>query len=158
MIKFDKNIWFLNYIICFLIIFNLALSYRIPLVLPLSGLIVLCILPGYLICLLFEIKVTDIYENFLYSIGLSIAFDLLFGLLINYLLPLFGINNPLSPHNLQIGFSIIILILTSLIVYTHKAPKISFKLPKILKIEKIFLTFAFAILSCIQIGIFLVNY
>ncbi len=103
MIKFDKNIWFLNYIICFLVIFNLALSYRIPLVLPIFGLIVLCIVPGILFCLLFRIKVTDIYENFLYSIGISIVFDLLFGLLINTLLPFFGTNDPLSlsePANL----------------------------------------------------------
>jgi len=157
MIKFDENIWFLNFILCFIVIFNLALSYRIPLVLPLSGLIVLGILPGYLICLLFEIQVTDIYENFLYSIGLSIAFDLLFGLLINTLLPLFGNNNPLSSQNLQIGFSFIVLVLTSLIVYTQKTPKISFQLPKILNIEKILLTFAFAIVVCIQIGIYLVN-
>jgi uncharacterized membrane protein len=157
MIKFDKNIWFFNYILCFLVIFNLALLYRIPLVLPISGIIVLCILPGYLICLFFEIKVTDNYENFLYTIGLSILFDLLFCLLINTLLPLFGINNPLSSQNLQIGFSFIILILTSLIVYTLKAPKISLKLPKLFKIEKIFLTFAFAILVSIQIGIYLVN-
>jgi len=158
MIKFDKNIWFFNYVIYFLVIFNLALLYRIPLILPLSGLIVLCILPGYLICLLFKIKVMDIYENFLYAIGLSIIFDLLFGLLLNTLLPLFFIFNPLSTHNLQIGFSIILLFLTLLIVYTHKAPNISFKLSTILRIEKILLTFAFAILMFIQIGICLINY
>lgn len=157
MIKFDKNTWFLSYIVCFLFIFDLALSYKIPLVLPISGLIILCIVPGFLFCLLFRIKVTDLYENFLYSVGLSIVFDLLFGLLINTLLPIFGVNNPLSSQNLQICFSIVILLITLLIVYADKAPIISFKLPKILNIEKIFLTFGFIILLCIQIGIYLIN-
>jgi uncharacterized membrane protein len=94
---------------------------------------------------------------FLFSIGLSIVFDLLFGLIINTLLPLLGINNPLSSYNLQIGFSIIIIVLTSLIVYTHRAPKISLILPKIFKIEKIFLIFVFEILVCFLTGIYLVN-
>jgi len=157
MIKLDKNMRFLSYIIYFIIILNLALSYNIPFVLPLAGLIALCIVPGFLLCLLFRIKVTDLYENFLYSIGLSIIFDLLFGLFLNTLLPIFRINNPLSSQNLQIGFSVIILILTSLIIYSGNAPSISFKIPKILKIEKIFLMFGFLIVVCIFTGIYLLN-
>ena len=157
MIKFDKDILLFYYIIFLLGIFNLSLFYRIQLVLPISGLIVLCLLPGYLICLLLKIKVNDIYENFLYIIGLSIIFDLLFCLLFNMLLPLFGIHDPLSSQNLQIGFSIVLLALTLLIVYSHKGLKISLKFPKILKIEKILLIFAFAIMACILIGIYFVN-
>jgi len=155
--KFDENTWFLFYIVCFLFIFNLSLTYKIPLFLQIFGLIVLCIVPGFLFCLLFSIKVIDPCENFLYSIGISIVFDLLFGLLINSLLPIFGVNDPLSSQNLQFSFSMVILLITMLIVYADKAPIISFKIPKILKIEKIFLIFGFLILVCSQIGIFLMN-
>jgi len=158
MIKFDKNIWFFSYIILLLGIFYLSIFYKIPFIRSLLGLIILCILPGYLICVLFEIKkVTDIYENFLYSIGISIVFDLLFGLLMNSLLPLFGLN-PLSFQNIQSAFFVIVLVLLALILYLQKVPEISFNFPKFLKIEKILLSITFAMLSCILIGIYLINY
>ena len=157
MIKFDKNSWFVSYIVCFLFIFNLVLSFRIPFVLPILGLIALCFIPGFLFCLLFGIKVVDIYENFLYSVGISIIFDLLFGLLVNTLLPLFGINDPLSSQNLQICFSVSVLIITACIIYTDKTPVISFKFPEILNIEKIFLAIGFIIVIYIEAGIYLIN-
>jgi|GEM_PF-5040847 len=156
MIKFDKNFWFFYYIICLLFIFNIALIYRIPFILPLSGLIILCIMPGLLLCLLFEIKVTDTLENFLFWIGLSIVFDLLFGLLINTILPIFGERTPLSSQNLQILFSTIILILTSMILYKDKV-RISFAFPKFQIVEKILLILGFIMLFGVQTGIYLVN-
>jgi len=159
MIKFDRNSWFfLNYTLCLLTIFNLALFFHIPLILPVSGIIVLGVLPGYLLCLVLGIRVQDPWENFLYRVGLSISFDLIFGLSINALLPVFGIHDPLSLPNLQTGFSIIMVILISLVVSLHKAPEIDLRLPKFLKIEKILLCFALSIVIGILAGIYLVNY
>ena len=149
--------WFLYSIILFLFIFNIALSLKIPFILPVFGMFILGIIPGYLVCLLFRIRVTDCYENFLYLIGVSILFDLIFGLLINTLLPVFGIDNPLSYQNLQMLYSIIILILTLLIVYTDNTPSISFKIPELGKQEKIFLISGFLLLICILSGIYLIN-
>lgn len=157
MIKFDKNSRFLFYGVSFLFILNLALLYKINYVLQILGLILLCIIPGYLLCLLFEIKTSDIYEDFLYIIGISIIFDFLFGLVLNTLLPLFGYNKPLSSQSLQICFSMLILILLSLIVYTNKTPIISPKRVEISKTEKTFLIFGFLILLCCLIGVYLVN-
>jgi uncharacterized membrane protein len=157
MIKFNKNIWFLFLIVIFLCFFNTALSYRIPIVLPVLALIALCLVPGYLFCLLFRIVVADRVENFLYAVGISLAFDLLFGLFLNTLLPVLAIKNPLSSENLQISFSAVILLITVLTVYSGKAPEISFRLPKLLSIEKIFLSAGFMVLTCILAGIYLVN-
>ena len=157
MIKFNKKIRFLLYSICFLIIFNIALLYEIPLLLPISAMIILCIIPGFLLCLLFKIRVTDIYENFLYSFGLSIIFDLILALLINTLLPVLGFNEPLSTQNLQITFSTIILFLTLLIFYTDNVPSFSFKMTKIFRIEKIILIFGFMIITFFFIGIYFLN-
>jgi len=157
MITFDKNYWFFYGIICFLCIFNTSLIFSIPLVLQVSGLITLCFLPGFLLCLLFGIHVSDGYENILYAIGVSIITDLLFGLLLNVLLPILGGDHPLSTQNLQIGFSVLILVLTILAFVTQKTPKVSLQLPQLTKPEKIYLISGLGIVICSLLGNYLLN-
>ncbi len=64
------------------------------------------LLPGFLISLILRIKRISFWENLLIIVGLSIAFLEFGGLLLNILLPLFGINDPLAFQNLIIGFDI----------------------------------------------------
>ena len=78
MIKITKNSGFFLSVAGFLCILNLALALKIPGILQISGLVALCIVPGYLLCLLFRIQVTDRIENFLYYTGMSIVFRSLF--------------------------------------------------------------------------------
>jgi uncharacterized membrane protein len=141
----------------FLCILNLALIFKIPVLLQIIGIIALCFVPGYLICLIWRIKVTDLYENLLYSLGLSIIFDLFFGLGINSLLPLLGNETPLSPINLQIGYSVIILVMTSLIIYTGNVPAITVPHIRLHRKEKLFLMFGIAILVGVETGVYMVN-
>jgi len=157
MTKFNNKIYFFSFVVFFLIIFNIAIFLMIPIVQQIFGLIALCFFPGFLLCSLFKIKVKDIYENFLYSVGLSLIFSLLFGLFINSLLPILGYVYPLSTQNLQFCYSIIILIVALLIVNSSDVPSLTFKIPRILKIEKIFLIFGFIILLFVILGIYLVN-
>jgi uncharacterized membrane protein len=155
--KINKNQIFFLSVIAFLCILNLALYLRIPVILPITGLIALCIAPGYLLCLLFRIQVTDPLENFLYSIGISIIFDLLFGLAINTILPILGDTTPLSAKNLQISYSGLIFVLTALIVYTGRAPVITPQLPKFGRLEKLLLIFGLIVLVSSETGIYLIN-
>src|SRR5450631_4331624 len=57
------------------------------------------LLPGFLISLILQIKRISFWENLLIILGLSIAFLELGGLLLNILLPLFGIKDPLAFRN-----------------------------------------------------------
>lgn len=157
MIKFTNNRRFFLLVIVFLSILNLALILKIPGILQLSGLVALCIAPGYLLCLLFRIQVTDKIENFLYYTGLSIVFDLFFGLAINTLLPVFGNNTPLSPESLQLWYSLIILVLTFSILYKDRAPAIIWHPLNLNRIEKMFIIFGLTLLICVETGIYLVN-
>lgn len=157
MIKKGKDTIFIILVVGFLCILNLAIVFKVPLILQIFGLTALCIVPGYLICLLSGLKVPDPHEIFLYWFGLSIIFDLFFGLGLNTLLPVFGNRTPLSSVNFQIGYSVIILILTSLIVYKDRVPAITPQPVKLHRIEKIFLMFGLIILIFFEIGIYMLN-
>ena len=112
MIKITKNNGFFLFVLGFLTILNLALILKIPLILQIIGIVALCFVPGYFLCLLFNIIVSDRYENFLYAMGVSIIFDIFFGVGMNSILPIFGENAPLTPINIQICYSVTILLLS----------------------------------------------
>jgi uncharacterized membrane protein len=69
--------------------------------------------------------------------GLSIAFLEFGGLLLNILLPLFGVNDPLTFQNLVIGFDIYILLLFILAWIRTKQLVVRIQLPRRSKIEKV---------------------
>ncbi len=69
------------------------------------------LLPGFLISLILRIRKLSFWENLLFIVGLSIAFLEFGGLLLNILLPLFGVENPLAFQNIVFGFDIYILLL-----------------------------------------------
>jgi uncharacterized membrane protein len=64
------------------------------------------LLPGFLISLILRIGKISFWENLLIIIGLSIAFLEFGGLLLNILLPLIGVKDPLAFQNLVWGFDI----------------------------------------------------
>lgn len=155
--KIGNNVKFLIYSICFLCIFNIALTFRIPIVLPVIGLFALCFVPGFLLCNLFAIQVTDYLENFLYYIGISIVFDILIGLVMNTVYPILGYTSPLSSQNQQIWFSIIFSLLIIFIIYFKRIPVFSVTIPNLLKKEKLILIFGSIIVTLFQIGTYLIN-
>lgn len=69
------------------------------------------ILPGFLISLILRIRKISFWENLLIIIGLSIAFLEFGGLLLNILLPLIGIKDPLAFQNIVFGFDVYVLLL-----------------------------------------------
>src|SRR5437764_6928097 len=69
------------------------------------------LLPGLLISLIIRIRKISFWENLLIIVGLSIAFLEFGGLLLNILLQLFGIDDPLSFQNLVVGFDVYLLLL-----------------------------------------------
>ena len=61
------------------------------------------LLPGFLISLILRIRKLSLWENLFIIVGLSIAFLEFGGLLLNVLLPLFGVNDPLAFQNIVFG-------------------------------------------------------
>ena len=98
------------------------------------------LLPGFLISLILRIRKISFWENLLFIVGLSIAFLEFGGLLLNILLPLFGINDPLTFQNLVIGFDIYILLLFILAWIRTKQLVVQIQLPRRSKIEKVLYT------------------
>ncbi len=95
------------------------------------------LLPGFLISLILRIGKISFWENLLIIVGLSIAFLEFGGLLLNILLPLFGVNDPLAFQNLVIGFDIYVLLLFIFAWIRTKQLVVRIQLPRRSNIEKV---------------------
>ena len=69
------------------------------------------LLPGFLVSLILRIRKLSLWENLLFIVGLSLAYLEFGGLLLNVLLPLLGIRNPLAFQNILFGFDVYIALL-----------------------------------------------
>ncbi|MFA5399734.1 MAG: DUF2206 domain-containing protein [Dehalococcoidia bacterium] len=83
----------------------------IPAARQVIGFIFLTIIPGALIMRILRIHEAGTLPGFLYSIGLSIAFVMLSGVLIDLILPLAGIRQPLSLLPVTIAVGLLVLVL-----------------------------------------------
>lgn len=108
--------------------------------LNLSTLLSFCtylLLPGLLISFILRIRKISFWENLLLIVGFSIAFLEFGGLLLNILLPLFGINDPLAKQNLIIGFAIYVFLLFILAWLRTKQFSVQIRFPRRSKGEKV---------------------
>ena len=88
-----------------------AIGLQIPILRQLIGFIYLTFVPGTLILRIFKIHNRDKTKFVLYSAGLSIAFVMFAGALINSLLPTLKISQPISALPLTVALSIFIALL-----------------------------------------------
>jgi len=133
-----------------LVLFNIQYFYLRAII----SFIFLTTIPGLLIMLILKIRKIEFWEYLVYTIGLSIAFLMLAGLAVNWLLPWLHITDkPLSLTPLITSFDIILSIF-GLIAYKRNE-KISLKisLPKLNRINKIFfaIPIIFPILSILGV-------
>ena len=77
--------------------------------------IYLSFIPGFVLLKILKLKETSVLDNILLSVGLSIAFLMFLGLLINELCLTLGISNPLTtiPMTIALSLSTLILFLVS---------------------------------------------
>jgi len=80
---------------------------------------VLIFLPGFVLLGLFKLKNIHWLEGVLYIIGLSLAFDIVIGLAINFGLPLLGFINPISSFPVTLVWAIITIVFAVLIFKYH---------------------------------------
>lgn len=87
-----------------------AINFNIPTAIQIIGILYLTLIPGLVLTKLLKMNELDTAETILFSAGLSIAFSMIIGLLINELGPLFGMTKPLSLMPILITQSTITLI------------------------------------------------
>jgi len=133
-----KNFFVL--ILAFLIATNIAILLNIPFLRQIIGFLFLTILPGLLILQILKLDKIGSTEKFVLSVGLSISFLMLFGLLVNNLSLSLGYETPLSTAPLLISFNIAFVVLVIIGYKINKEP--IFYLPnlKLSTSEKAFLT------------------
>ncbi len=88
-----------------------ALGFDIPVLRQIVGFIFLTFIPGILLLRVLKIHNTGIIECLLYSVGLSLAFVMATGVVVNFALPPLGISHPIALAPLTATFTIFFLIL-----------------------------------------------
>jgi len=121
-------------------IFYVSVFLNIAIVRQIFGVFYLTFLPGFVILKLLKLDKLNIVETILFSVGSSVVFLMLGGLLVNEFGFLFGISKPLSPTPLMIFLNTIILLCAVLVCLIDGHAKIlESKLMKKLPLTLIFL-------------------
>ena len=97
-------ILFLQFIVCATVFFNVPVARQV------IGFVYFTFIPGFIIIKLLKLDELDRLETVLFSVGLSVAFLMLAGLLINEFCFLFGFSKPLSLMPLMIILNSLVLI------------------------------------------------
>ncbi|MBI4302319.1 MAG: DUF2206 domain-containing protein [Chloroflexi bacterium] len=98
-----------------LVVVALALlGYALPVAGTLIGFVYLTFVPGFLLLRILRIRSLSPVEALLYAVGLSLAFLMFIGLLINWLYPMIGVYRPLSLLSLSATFTVAVLLLMGL--------------------------------------------
>jgi uncharacterized membrane protein len=91
------------------IIFNIVAYLDIPIVRQVLGFLYLTFVPGFLILRFLKLEKLNPAETTLFSVGLGIAFLMFMGLMINELLPIIGISEPLSTEVLIVILNVFVI-------------------------------------------------
>ena len=130
---------FLMFFALLLLLTNLTVLLNIPVLRQVSGFIFLTFIPGFLVLFILKLNRLGLVEKILLSVGLSVAFSMLFGLAVNGLLLVLGFTKPLSTSPLLISFSIATIVLAIIAYIRNKGITFSFSALKLATGEKAFL-------------------
>ena len=97
-----------------------SLGLDIPALRQGVGFIFLTFLPGILTLRILRIHNINTAESVVYSVGISVAFVMFTGVLVNFLLPVFGISKPISILPLIFAFSVILMTLSAVAYLLNK--------------------------------------
>jgi uncharacterized membrane protein len=87
------------------------IGINVPLLRQIAGFLFLSLVPGVLILRILRVHNINAVESLGYSAGLSLAFVMFIGALLNFTLPLAGINSPLTLLPLSITFLLATIVL-----------------------------------------------
>lgn len=90
---------------------SISIALDIPILRQVFGFFFLTFIPGFVILRILNLKERNVTDTILFSVGLSIAFMMAIGLVMNELYPLFGVSKPLSTIPLTITIMCLTMIL-----------------------------------------------
>ena len=137
-LKLRTKEWFL-FIISILLLTDLAILLNIPFLRQIFGFLSLTMVPGLLILQILKLNKTGIIEKFVLSVGLSIAFLMFFGLLINNLSLSISYETPLATIPLLVSFNLASIVLVIIGYKVNKEPIFSLPNLNLSTSEKAFL-------------------
>jgi uncharacterized membrane protein len=97
-----------------------ASGFAVPLARPAVGFVYLTFVPGALLLRILRVRGRPGIESVLYMAGLSLAFDMLAGFLLNTLGPCIGIDRPITPYYVTISLFIGVLLLAGLCCFRDR--------------------------------------
>lgn len=89
----------------------IAIIFDIPVLRQTIVFVYLSFVPGFVLLEILRLRETSVVNTILFSVGLSMAFSMFFGLLVNEIFPMLGISHPLSTIPLASSIGILPLIL-----------------------------------------------
>jgi len=95
-----------------------ALGFDIPVLRQIVGFVYLTFLPGIIILRLLKLHELGPVRTLLYSVGLSLAFNMFLGFLINMLYPHIGISRPISTLPLVATWTLVLCLLCFIVYKT----------------------------------------
>jgi uncharacterized membrane protein len=135
-----KSIDFLLFILFLQLIVYATALLDVPVARQVIGFLYFTFIPGIVIIKLLKLNEIEWLETLLFSVGLSVAFLMLAGLLINELGPLFGISEPLSMMPLLVILNSLVLACAFLVYWRDKSVKLwSSKPPKLSPLMLLFM-------------------
>ena len=109
--------WFIL-LVSILLLTDLIIFLNIPILRPILGFLYFTIIPGLLILHILKLNKIEFIKKFVLSVGLSVAFLIFTGLLVNSFYPL--ILKPLSLAPILLSFNIILIILAFIAYIRNK--------------------------------------
>lgn len=73
-----------------------SLGFDVPILRQIVGFLSLTLVPGIIILRILKIHNIGVIESLLYSVGLSLAFVMVSGVIANFALPPLGISHPIT--------------------------------------------------------------
>ena len=134
----DARKYFLLFV-ALLILVDIAVALNIPVLRQVLSFVFLTFLPGWLIVHILRLNNLDLTTKIVLSIGLSVAFLMFFGLLVNSLLLALGYARPLSIVSLLISFNLASIVLAAVAYIRNRNITFSFLDLKLNTREKAFL-------------------
>ena len=127
-----QNKEILNAILTIQVVTLVAVIFNVFLARQVFGFVFLSLIPGYLLLKVFKANNLGRAKTAVFSVGLSLAFLMFFGLLLNTVLPLIGISTPLSTASIVVSVSSVTLVLLAVLYRRREndadSPKPHFKL------------------------------
>ncbi|ODS37368.1 hypothetical protein BEH94_07785 [Candidatus Altiarchaeales archaeon WOR_SM1_SCG] len=137
---------------------DLLIIFDVPILRQVFGFLCFTLIPGFMIVAILRLDKPGFAEKFVLSVGLSVAFLMFAGLLINEVCYAFGYKTPLSTYSLTISFSLIVFGLPYLAYKRNRDKK--FTIPRLKlknKIERLMFLIPLIFPALSVLGMYLMN-